>query len=134
VIGSIASRHEAELGRLVLLGPIGLFARKKVDKRELYLTVEGTGFSIVQKLNPDLDGVKARAFAARINSKAAAGSAHMMQAGLSTNSVGVSQITAAAQQGISSVADELTKLAELRQNGVLTDAEFAAEKAKLLNI
>ena len=31
-----------------------------------------------------------------------------------------------------SVADELTKLADLRQRGLLTDDEFAAEKAKLL--
>ena len=31
-----------------------------------------------------------------------------------------------------SSADELTKLASLRDSGVLTDAEFAAQKAKLL--
>lgn len=30
------------------------------------------------------------------------------------------------------IADELTKLASLRDSGVLTDAEFAAQKAKLL--
>ena len=32
----------------------------------------------------------------------------------------------------SSRADELTKLAKLRDEGVLTSAEFAAEKEKLL--
>jgi hypothetical protein len=32
----------------------------------------------------------------------------------------------------SSVADELAKLAHLRDAGVLTDQEFAAQKAKLL--
>jgi hypothetical protein len=32
-----------------------------------------------------------------------------------------------------SVADELTKLSELRQGGVLSDAELAAQKAKLLS-
>jgi hypothetical protein len=31
-----------------------------------------------------------------------------------------------------SVADELTKLAGLRDSGILTDEEFAAQKAKLL--
>lgn len=31
------------------------------------------------------------------------------------------------------VADELAKLAALRQKGILTDTEFAAQKAKLLN-
>jgi hypothetical protein len=32
----------------------------------------------------------------------------------------------------SSTADELTKLAGLRDSGVITDAEFAAQKARLL--
>ncbi len=34
--------------------------------------------------------------------------------------------------GAASSADELTKLAELHKNDVLTDDEFAAQKAKLL--
>jgi hypothetical protein len=34
--------------------------------------------------------------------------------------------------GTTGAADELTKLAALRDSGVLTDAEFTAEKAKLL--
>ena len=34
--------------------------------------------------------------------------------------------------GTGGAADELTKLAALRESGVLTDAEFAAQKAKLL--
>ena len=34
--------------------------------------------------------------------------------------------------GTSSAADELAKLAALRDQGVLTDAEFAAQKSKLL--
>jgi hypothetical protein len=34
--------------------------------------------------------------------------------------------------GSSGAADELTKLAALRDSGALTDAEFAAQKAKLL--
>jgi len=32
-----------------------------------------------------------------------------------------------------SSADELTKLAELKEKGILTDAEFEAQKAKLLS-
>ncbi len=32
-----------------------------------------------------------------------------------------------------SSADELAKLAELKEKGVLTDAEFAAQKAKLVS-
>lgn len=34
----------------------------------------------------------------------------------------------------SSLADELAELAELREAGVLTGAEFDAQKAKLLSI
>ena len=33
----------------------------------------------------------------------------------------------------SSIADELSKLAELRDKGVITDSEFNAQKAKLLS-
>jgi heme exporter protein D len=36
--------------------------------------------------------------------------------------------------GTSGAADELTKLAALRDSGALTDAEFAAQKAKLLGV
>ncbi|MGB7879838.1 MAG: SHOCT domain-containing protein [Ilumatobacteraceae bacterium] len=35
--------------------------------------------------------------------------------------------------GTTGSADELAKLAALRDNGTLTDAEFAAQKAKLLD-
>ncbi len=35
--------------------------------------------------------------------------------------------------GTASSADELTKLAALKDQGVITDAEFAAQKAKLLS-
>jgi putative oligomerization/nucleic acid binding protein len=34
--------------------------------------------------------------------------------------------------GPTGAADELAKLAELKQTGVITDAEFAQQKAKLL--
>ena len=33
-----------------------------------------------------------------------------------------------------SSADEIAKLAQLKDQGVLTDAEFAAQKAKLLGV
>ena len=37
-----------------------------------------------------------------------------------------------AGSGTSSAAEDITKLAQLRDSGVLTDAEFAQQKAKLL--
>lgn len=42
----------------------------------------------------------------------------------------VQQVTASS--GSAGSADELAKLAELNQSGVLTDAEFAQQKAKIL--
>ena len=42
----------------------------------------------------------------------------------------VQQVTAS--NGSTGAADELAKLAELNKSGVLTDAEFAQEKAKIL--
>jgi hypothetical protein len=39
---------------------------------------------------------------------------------------------AAAPMGVGSVADELAKLVQLRDGGALSEAEFAAQKAKLL--
>ena len=38
----------------------------------------------------------------------------------------------AAPKEVQSLSDELRKLAELRESGILTDAEFAAQKARLL--
>ena len=35
--------------------------------------------------------------------------------------------------GSGSTADDLAKLADLKQQGVLTDAEFEAQKAKILS-
>jgi Short C-terminal domain/Phospholipase_D-nuclease N-terminal len=43
-----------------------------------------------------------------------------------------SYIQDVAQSGGVSTADELTKLAELRNSGVITEEEFNAQKAKLL--
>ena len=40
---------------------------------------------------------------------------------------------AAAPAGDVDITGELTKLAEMKNNGLLTDEEFAAAKAKLLN-
>lgn len=45
---------------------------------------------------------------------------------------GVSYVQDAASSGGAGTADELAKLADLKPQGVITDAEFAQEKAKLL--
>jgi hypothetical protein len=131
--GQISSRISAS--RVAILGPFALLARKKVDQRELYLTVEGTGFSIVEKLDPKYDGEAARRFAARINAAASANSVRVQQVAPSqppAPPIASPPVSAALPLRPPSVADELMKLAELRNNGILTVDEFEAEKAKLL--
>jgi hypothetical protein len=53
--------------RLILTGPFAFGLRKKKDKRELYLTVEGSDFAFVVEVNPK-KGADARKFAAKVNS------------------------------------------------------------------
>jgi hypothetical protein len=57
--------------RLVLTGPFALAFRKKKDRRELYLMVEGEGGAFVVEVDPKKGG-DARRFAARVNTMAAA--------------------------------------------------------------
>ena len=61
-------RRRVTATRLVAGGGIGgLLFKKKVDDRELYLTVEGEGRSFVMDVDPK-KGKQAREFAARVNS------------------------------------------------------------------
>lgn len=55
--------------RLILTGPFALAFRKKKDKRELYLVVDGQGFAFVEEVDPK-KGAEARKFAARLNAMA----------------------------------------------------------------
>lgn len=62
--GEIDKRFTAT--RLLLTGPFALAWRKKKDRRELYIVVEGQGFAFVESVDPK-KGAEARKFAARIN-------------------------------------------------------------------
>lgn len=68
--GEVVRRFTAT--RLVALGPLALAFRKKKDRRELYLTVEGHGFAFVVECDPK-KGAEARKFAALINAAAMRG-------------------------------------------------------------
>jgi hypothetical protein len=109
--GQLASR--ITVTRLVTLGVFALGARKKVDNRELYITVEGAGFQLVVKVAPTF-GALARQFAAAYNTRSGAMAGHE-----------------AAALGS---ADELERLAKLHADGALDDVEFAAAKARLLGM
>jgi len=62
--GQINARFTAT--RIALLGPFALAFKKKKDKRELYLTIEGHGFGMVLEVSPKKQQ-EARLFAARVN-------------------------------------------------------------------
>lgn len=113
--GAIDARFTAT--RLALMGPFALAFKKKKDKRELYLAIEGQGFGILQQVPPAL-GAQARAFAAKIN-------------GLSRAAVAAPSVSSATTSS-RPLGQRLRELAELRDAGVLTEDEFRVQKARLL--
>lgn len=108
--GQLTSR--ITVTRLVTLGVFALGARKKVDNRELYLSVDGDGFQLVVKVAPTL-GAAARRFAAAYNTRSGA-------------------LAKSAAPQTAGTAQELERLAKLHADGALSDHEFAAGKARLL--
>jgi hypothetical protein len=123
--GEITSRLSAT--RLVAFGALGLLARKKVDLRELYLTVEGDGFSIVRKLDAKKDGEKARRFAAELNALAGAAG------GSATAPRAVAAPAVPPTPPPADPIEQIQRLAQLHDAGVLTTEEFEAKKAELLS-
>ena len=139
--GEIDSRFTAT--RLALMGPFALAFKKKKDKRELYLTVEGPEFAWVIEIQPDLSA-SARKFAAELSAasrRLAAGSDRpalppgstpgtVPDASLDPSSLQHSPTTPPIETP--DVAGQLGRLAELHAAGALTDVEFSAAKARLL--
>jgi hypothetical protein len=124
--GSIAvtrGRNLAAKGAgTLLLGPVGLFMagnakHRQVDNRELYLLVEGPEWAYTQAFHPDL-GELLRNFAQKIN--------------VAARQAGKRQEAASSTSDAGGLAAQLRELAELREQGVLTDEEFSQGKAKLL--
>jgi hypothetical protein len=101
--------------------------QKKIDERELFLSIEGQGWAISAQVDPK-DGAEAREFAAKVNT---AGMTHQA-ADISNAATSVSASTSAASLG-RSVAEELKQLADLRDAGVLTEEEFTAQKVIVLS-
>jgi hypothetical protein len=105
--------------RLILTGPFAFGLRKKKDSRELYLLIQAdSGASGLFEVNPD-KGKKAREFAAKVNARA-------------RSQRPASGAAVASTPTEPDVADQLRKLGELRDSGVLTEDEFNAKKAQLL--
>ncbi len=112
------------LGTLVF-GPIGLFfmgnaKNREVDTRELYLLVEGPNWAYTVPFAPDA-GLALREFALQINLIA---KQHWDRADPSAKEPSPAPSN-------DSVA-KLRELGKLKDEGILTEDEFAAAKAKLL--
>jgi len=102
--------------RLALVGPLALGLQKNIDGRELYLLIEGQGWGISVPV-PATRGAEARAFAVRINAASTAAT---------------SPPTATTQRPGDDAVDQIRRLGELRDAGLLTDEEFEAKKTELL--
>ncbi|WP_245887967.1 SHOCT domain-containing protein [Geodermatophilus tzadiensis] len=117
-VGAVSAR--STLTRTLVPGAHGW--QKKIDDREWWLTITGPEFQWVLSVAPMLKTV-ARQFAAEVTG---------------TGNAAAQDITALPAPAESSTAhasamDELRKLAELRDAGVVTHREFDETKARLLN-
>jgi hypothetical protein len=116
--GMMDVQRRRSLARTIEFGTLGGLAGKKT--RSAYLTVTTTigeaVFHTERMTVPELRSVFGHV-ASQVQNMAAD----------RTRALSPKPVPAA-----SSVADELAKLAKLRDGGVLTDEEFAAQKAKLL--
>lgn len=77
--GAVAARPT--LTRFLFVGPAALFWQKKIDSRQLFLTVEGPTFGFVVDVHADV-AYGARQFVAKVNAAARA-----LDAGNGTTSV-----------------------------------------------
>jgi hypothetical protein len=135
--------------RVLATGGLGLFWKKKVDHRTVYLTIEGDGFSIVEEVGPKVEK-QARKFAAQL---ATLGRSAPPPPPVATSTAHLPPPTPTAHLPPppptahlppppapqapplpvgDSMAVKLRELADLHRDGVLDEAEFAAAKAKLL--
>lgn len=124
-VRDIAIEGKDEVNRRVTvtrLLAVGIFAfafKKKSTDKQAYITIE---LADGQEVIFFVDGkapMELRAKLAKVISQ--------------VKQAGVADQAKASAQPQGGVADELTKLASLKEQGVLTQAEFESEKAKILN-
>ena len=133
VTGQVGSRITAT--RLATVGVFALAARKKKDERKFTLLITGTAWNgephggNTFRFPPSAE-VKIRKIAALINQLSAQASSAVP---LSTQAEFAGP-TLTPRMAAGSEVDDLARLAELHDSGALTDDEFSAAKAKLLNL
>jgi len=118
---SMESYTEAKsrLGPVLMFGVLGLAARGSANSTVIAVRLRDGGTVYYQA---DLNFMECRANVTPI----------LRALGVTVVDEMAPQATPAPGSYAISVADELTKLAQLRDSGVLTEEEFAAQKARLL--
>ncbi len=117
-VGAVSAR--STLTRTLVPGAHGW--QKKVDDREWWLTITGAEFQWVLKVEPMLKTL-ARQFAAKVTGTGNAAAAQ--------SAAGMPNLAESPTMQ-SSAMDELRKLSELRDAGVVSQQEFDEAKARLL--
>lgn len=97
--------------------PLAVLGQKKMtsDTRQCFLVIEGRGWAITRSLALDHEAA-ARNFAAKVNAAATVG-----EPADATGAAPAIDLT-----------EQIKKLAALKEQGILTEEEFAAKKAELL--
>lgn len=111
---SIASRRTM----MRTVTPMAVLGQKKIqsDTRQCFLIIEGVGWAVTESV-PARKEKAAREFAAKVNAAAAA--------------AGPADAPDAAPAEVD-VAEQIDKLAALRDRRILTEEEFSSKKAELL--
>jgi hypothetical protein len=117
--GGISGR--STLARTMVPGAHGW--QKKIDTRETWLMITGPNFQWAVKVEPMLSQA-ARQFAAKVTGAGNAGAARVAPS--------PQPVVPAPRPTAPSALDELRKLAEMRDAGIVTPQEFEATKARLL--
>jgi hypothetical protein len=122
--------------RLILTGPLAFGLRKKKDSRELFVLVQGEDGSFLAEIDSKKQK-EAREFALKINTLAAR--AERWDAVRSDQEARANAATKASGEAApqpsppeADILDQIRKLGELRDSGILTEEEFGAKKAQLL--
>lgn len=128
--GTLIQRERSTLTRYIALGPLAGIAFKKkceIDSRELYLIVDAATVASAVTCRADA-GLAPRRFAAAITS---AGKIAAVQELAETAEA---EIAAAPGTASENLGDVIRSLAQLRDDGILSEHEFQVQKTKLLRI
>ena len=128
--GQVRDRFTAT--RFVFLGPYAL-AFKKATNKDVFIEIEGPDFVMLEVVE-STKAPKAREFARLYNDYVARhfGTPDATDAPANHRPEVTSTAAGPAAERQPDVADQLLRLANLRDQGILTEEEFAAQKAKLL--